>query len=69
MYHTVWMGLFEGALHQAPLENPQRILDIGTGTGEELCLAPSRTIFIKAHAQGSGQLTWESKSKRKHVRF
>jgi len=33
MYHNVWMGLFNGALHQAPLENPQRILDVGTGTG------------------------------------
>lgn len=25
--------LFRGALHRAPIDEPQRVLDIGTGTG------------------------------------
>ncbi|EFX05306.1 methyltransferase type 12 [Grosmannia clavigera kw1407] len=33
MKHTVAIHLLGGKLHTAPLENPQRILDIGTGTG------------------------------------
>lgn len=33
MYHHVWNMLLNGALHKAPLENPQKVLDIGTGTG------------------------------------
>ncbi|KAH8684951.1 S-adenosyl-L-methionine-dependent methyltransferase [Ilyonectria robusta] len=33
MKHTVAVHLLGGKLHNAPLDNPQRILDIGTGTG------------------------------------
>ena len=33
MYHEIMLMLRDGALHQAPLSSPQRILDIGTGTG------------------------------------
>ncbi|KXH60529.1 methyltransferase domain-containing protein [Colletotrichum nymphaeae SA-01] len=33
MKHSMVVTLCGGALHSAPLENPQKILDIGTGTG------------------------------------
>ncbi|KAF8544002.1 S-adenosyl-L-methionine-dependent methyltransferase [Trichophaea hybrida] len=33
MHHEIMLLLLDGKLHLAPLENPQRILDIGTGTG------------------------------------
>ncbi|KAK6212228.1 hypothetical protein QIS74_10182 [Colletotrichum tabaci] len=33
MKHAMIVTLCGGALHNAPLENPQNILDIGTGTG------------------------------------
>ncbi|TDZ22858.1 Secondary metabolism regulator LAE1 [Colletotrichum orbiculare MAFF 240422] len=33
MKHAMVVFLCDGALHGAPLENPQKILDIGTGTG------------------------------------
>ena len=33
MMHHIYLLLLQGKLHQAPLENPQRVLDIGTGTG------------------------------------
>ncbi|GKT41319.1 secondary metabolism regulator LAE1 [Colletotrichum spaethianum] len=33
MKHAMIVTLCEGALHNAPLNNPQKILDIGTGTG------------------------------------
>ena len=33
LYHHIWSMLLGGELYMAPLENPQRILDIGTGTG------------------------------------
>lgn len=33
MKHAMIVHLCDGALHNAPLRNPQRILDIGTGTG------------------------------------
>ncbi|KAF5521011.1 Secondary metabolism regulator LAE1 [Colletotrichum aenigma] len=33
MKHSMVVTLCGGALHSAPLQNPQKILDIGTGTG------------------------------------
>jgi len=33
MYHEVLLLLLDRKLHQAPLKNPQRIMDVGTGTG------------------------------------
>lgn len=33
MKHALVLNLCKGRLHYAPLENPQSILDIGTGTG------------------------------------
>lgn len=33
MHHEVFLMLLNGRLHLAPLDDPQRILDIGTGTG------------------------------------
>lgn len=33
MKHTVAVHLLGGKLHNAPLEDPQKIVDIGTGTG------------------------------------
>ncbi|KAJ0319148.1 hypothetical protein COL5a_010362 [Colletotrichum fioriniae] len=33
MKHSMVVTLCGGALHSAPLENPQQILDVGTGTG------------------------------------
>lgn len=33
MKHAMIVHVCDGALHNAPLRNPQRILDIGTGTG------------------------------------
>ena len=33
LQHHVITLLLNGELHLAPLENPRRILDIGTGTG------------------------------------
>ncbi|KAF8533825.1 putative TAM domain methyltransferase [Trichophaea hybrida] len=33
MHHEVMLMLLEGQLHKAPLKDPQRILDVGCGTG------------------------------------
>ncbi len=33
MKHAMIVNLCGGALHYSPLQNPQRILDMGTGTG------------------------------------
>jgi hypothetical protein len=33
MKHTMCVTVCDGKLHFAPLENPHKILDIGTGTG------------------------------------
>lgn len=33
MKHAMIVNLCNGKLHFAPLENPQKVLDIGTGTG------------------------------------
>ncbi|KAF8248369.1 S-adenosyl-L-methionine-dependent methyltransferase [Wilcoxina mikolae CBS 423.85] len=33
MYHEIALQLYDGRLHLAPLKDPQKILDIGTGTG------------------------------------
>jgi methylase of polypeptide subunit release factors len=34
LHHEILLQLLDGALHKAPIgENPQRILDVGTGTG------------------------------------
>ncbi|KAF9878194.1 methyltransferase domain-containing protein [Colletotrichum karsti] len=33
MKHVVMTHLMDGKLHRAPVESPQRVLDVGTGTG------------------------------------
>jgi SAM-dependent methyltransferase len=33
IHHTLILAVLHGALHLAPLKDPQRVLDIGTGTG------------------------------------
>lgn len=33
MKHAMMLNLCGGRLHFAPLENPQNIIDLGTGTG------------------------------------
>jgi methylase of polypeptide subunit release factors len=33
MHHEIMLGIVGGKLHVAPVKDPQRILDIGTGTG------------------------------------
>jgi methylase of polypeptide subunit release factors len=33
LHHEIMRQLLKGALHKSPLVDPQRILDIGTGTG------------------------------------
>jgi methylase of polypeptide subunit release factors len=33
LHHEVLLRMLGGALHKAPIVSPQRILDIGTGTG------------------------------------
>ena len=33
LYHHIFLLLLGGRLHSAPLENPQKVLDVGTGTG------------------------------------
>lgn len=33
MHHETMLLLMKGALLKAPIDRPQRILDIGTGTG------------------------------------
>ncbi|KAJ5685877.1 hypothetical protein N7536_008496 [Penicillium majusculum] len=31
--HHIWLLMMKGELHKAPVTNPQKILDLGTGTG------------------------------------
>ena len=33
LYHHIFLTLLEGKLCAVPLKRPQRILDVGTGTG------------------------------------
>jgi hypothetical protein len=33
LQHHLWTLTLDGRLHLAPIENPQRVLDVGTGTG------------------------------------
>lgn len=33
LYHHMFLLILGGKLHTAPLENPQKVLDVGTGTG------------------------------------
>lgn len=33
MQHHCWNLLGRGELYSAPIENPRRVLDVGTGTG------------------------------------
>lgn len=40
MKHAMMLELTDGRLFYAPVENPQLIVDIGTGTGEESTYSP-----------------------------
>lgn len=33
LYHHIFLTMNKGKLYMAPLENPQKVLDVGTGTG------------------------------------
>lgn len=33
LYHHIFLTMIKGKLYLAPLDNPQRVLDVGTGTG------------------------------------
>jgi methylase of polypeptide subunit release factors len=33
MHHDILLQLLDGELYEAPIKNPQRIMDVGTGTG------------------------------------
>ncbi|KAF8248364.1 S-adenosyl-L-methionine-dependent methyltransferase [Wilcoxina mikolae CBS 423.85] len=33
MHHDIFLQLLDGELYKAPIKNPQRIMDVGTGTG------------------------------------
>lgn len=33
MWHHIYLLLLGGELYLAPIKNPQRVLDLGTGTG------------------------------------
>ena len=33
LYHHIFLSLLGGKLYTAPLDNPQMVLDVGTGTG------------------------------------
>ena len=33
LFHHIFLSLLGGKLYTAPLDNPQRVLDVGTGTG------------------------------------
>jgi SAM-dependent methyltransferase len=33
LHHEIMLGLLDRKLHTAPVDSPQRVLDIGTGTG------------------------------------
>jgi methylase of polypeptide subunit release factors len=33
LHHEIVLQLLQGELHKAPIVSPQRILDVGTGTG------------------------------------
>jgi ubiquinone/menaquinone biosynthesis C-methylase UbiE len=33
MAHHLWNLILKGCLYKAPLDHPQRVLDLGTGTG------------------------------------
>lgn len=37
MLHHIWSLLLRGELYRAPVENPERIADLGTGTGIWAC--------------------------------
>jgi hypothetical protein len=52
MKHAMIVHLCDGKLHFAPLDNPQRILDVGTGTGiwaiDSKWLAPFHAVSLIA---------------------
>ena len=58
LHHEIMVLLLDGALHTAPLYNPQRILDVGTGTGiwavemSVTCPTPSPTLGTDVLLQG-----------------
>ena len=48
MVHQMILEAMNGKLHYAPVTNPKRILDLGTGTGVWVCgvgRAPSTSIL------------------------
>lgn len=53
MKHAMIVNLCNGCLHYAPLENPQTILDIGTGTG----IWAIDSMFPCVHGQSIAHVT------------
>ncbi|KAI2632200.1 S-adenosyl-L-methionine-dependent methyltransferase [Hypoxylon sp. NC1633] len=53
MQHAMVMMLCEGKLHYAPLDNPQSVMDIGTGTGIWAIdnLSPIQPLWVPRNVQ------------------
>lgn len=51
MHHETMLLLMNRELHMAPLQNPQRILDIGTGTG--IWAIDMADLYISAEVIGT----------------
>lgn len=49
MKHAMMVSVCNGKLHYAPLENPQRVLDIGTGTG--IWSIDSKSVLVSSTSQ------------------
>lgn len=59
MKHHEWMLITDFRLHFSPIgENPQRILDIGTGTGTRRCGNDWIRIVLTA-SRNMGHASWQ----------
>jgi hypothetical protein len=59
MKHHEWMLITDFRLHLSPIgSNPQRILDIGTGTGRWLYLADLRRMILTTF-RNMGYASWQ----------
>lgn len=58
MKHAMIVNLCNGRLHYAPLEAPQKILDVGTGTGiwaiDSMCCATQALLMGLTQSLRSG---------------
>lgn len=67
IHHEIMLLIAKNSIYRAPVKNPHRILDLGTGTGNFAPTSKSKMFFVLTAAQVSGALMRPTYTQRRRL--